>query len=85
MAQIRKGISYVHGHDKQGRPLCFVNVRLHRQGEQAEEALERYTVYLIETCRMVLQPPVDTAVSSPSTTTYPLTPSLTHRRRLYST
>ncbi len=63
MAQIRKGISYVHGHDKQGRPLCFVNVRLHKQGEQAEEALERYTVYLIETCRMVLQPPVDTAVS----------------------
>ncbi|KAK4149102.1 phosphatidylinositol transfer protein CSR1 [Chaetomidium leptoderma] len=61
MAQLRKGISYVHGHDKQGRPLCFVNVRLHKQGEQAEEALERYTVYLIETCRMVLQPPVDTA------------------------
>ncbi len=63
MTQIRKGISYVHGHDKEGRPLCFVNVRLHRQGEQAEEALERYTVYLIETCRMLLQPPVDTAVS----------------------
>ncbi|KAK3290761.1 CRAL-TRIO domain-containing protein [Chaetomium fimeti] len=61
MAQIRKGISYVHGHDKQGRPLCFVNVRLHKQGEQAEEALEKYTVYLIETCRMVLQHPVDTA------------------------
>lgn len=65
MTQIRKGISYVHGHDKEGRPLCFVNVRLHRQGEQAEEALERYTVYLIETCRMLLQPPVDTAVSFP--------------------
>ncbi|KAK3305716.1 CRAL-TRIO domain-containing protein [Chaetomium strumarium] len=61
MTQIRKGISYVHGVDKQGRPLCFVNVRLHRQGEQTEESLERYTVYLIETCRMLLQPPVDTA------------------------
>ncbi|AEO68095.1 eb63a8cb-8885-4da5-a304-816f1e0d44ec [Thermothielavioides terrestris] len=61
MTQLRKGISYVHGVDKEGRPLCFVNVRLHRQGEEAEEALERYTVYLIETCRMVLQPPVDTA------------------------
>jgi hypothetical protein len=70
MTQIRKGISYVHGVDKQGRPLCFVNVRLHRQGEQAEEALERYTVYLIETCRMVLQPPVDTAVS-PNLTSLP--------------
>ncbi|KAL2129482.1 hypothetical protein VTI74DRAFT_7691 [Chaetomium olivicolor] len=61
MTQIRKGISYVHGVDKQGRPLCFVNVRLHRAGEQEEAALERYTVYLIETCRMVLQAPVDTA------------------------
>ena len=63
MTQIRKGISYVHGVDKAGRPLCFVNVRLHKQGEQEEKALERYTVYLIETCRMLLQPPVDTAVS----------------------
>ena len=63
MAQIRKGISYVHGHDKQGRPLCFVNARLHKQGEQAEEAMEKYTVYLIETCRMLLQHPIDTAVS----------------------
>ncbi|KAJ4292919.1 phosphatidylinositol transfer protein csr1 [Collariella sp. IMI 366227] len=61
MTQIRKGISYVHGVDKQGRPLCFVNVRLHKGGEQEEAALERYTVYLIETCRMVLQAPVDTA------------------------
>lgn len=63
LTQIRKGISYIHGTDKQGRPICFVNVRLHRQGEQAEESLERYTVYLIETCRMLIQPPVDTAVS----------------------
>ncbi|KAH6615719.1 putative phosphatidylinositol transporter protein [Chaetomium sp. MPI-SDFR-AT-0129] len=61
MSQIRKGISYVHGHDKQGRPLCFVNVRKHRAGEETEEALERYTVWLIETCRYVLSPPVDTA------------------------
>lgn len=63
LEQIRKGISYVHGTDKQERPICFVRVRLHKQGEQAEEALERYTVYLIETCRMLLRPPVDTAVS----------------------
>lgn len=63
LAQIRKGISYVHGCDKQGRPLCIVNARMHKQGEQTEESLERYTVYLIETCRMLLQPPVDTAVS----------------------
>ncbi len=63
LAQIRMGKSYVHGVDKEGRPICVVRVRLHKQGEQAEASLERYTVYLIETCRFLLRPPVDTAVS----------------------
>lgn len=63
LAQIRMGKSFLHGVDKAGRPICFVRVRLHRQGEQSEEALERYTVYIIETARMLLKPPVDTAVS----------------------
>lgn len=62
MAQIRMGKSFLHGTDKDGRPMCFVRVRLHRQGEQSEKSLERYTVYTIETARMLLRPPVDTAV-----------------------
>jgi len=61
LAQIRMGKSFLHGTDKNGRPICVVRVRLHKQGEQCEESLERYTVYLIETTRMVLSPPVDTA------------------------
>lgn len=61
MAQIRMGKSFLHGSDKQGRPLCFVRARLHRQGEQSESSLERYTIYTIETARMFLKPPVDTA------------------------
>lgn len=61
MAQIRMGKSFLHGVDDKGRPICVVRVRLHHQGEQCEESLERYTVYLIETARMVLRPPVDTA------------------------
>lgn len=61
MAQIRMGKSFLHGLDNKGRPLCVVRVRCHHQGEQCEESLERYTVYLIETARMVLRPPVDTA------------------------
>lgn len=65
LAQIRMGKSFLHGTDKQGRPICVVRVRLHKQGEQCEESLERYTVYIIETARMVLSPPVDTAVSKP--------------------
>lgn len=61
LAQIRMGKSFLHGLDNRGRPLCVVRVRLHHQGEQCEESLERYTVYLIETARMLLRPPVDTA------------------------
>lgn len=63
LAQMRMGKSFLHGVDKSGRPMCFVRVRLHKQGEQNEESLERYTVFVIESARMVLAPPVDTAVS----------------------
>ncbi|KAH0556888.1 hypothetical protein GP486_005325 [Trichoglossum hirsutum] len=61
LAQLRIGKSYLHGLDKHDRPICVVKVRLHRQGEQSEKSLERYTVYLIETARLLLAPPVDTA------------------------
>jgi hypothetical protein len=63
LAQMRMGKSFLHGVDKLGRPMCFVRVRLHKQGEQNEESLERYTVFVIESARMLLAPPVDTAVS----------------------
>ncbi|KAF7504421.1 hypothetical protein GJ744_002225 [Endocarpon pusillum] len=61
LAQLRKGKSFLHGVDKEGRPLCYVCVRLHRPGEQSERAMERYTVFLIESARLVLRPPVETA------------------------
>ncbi|KAF3908558.1 Patellin-5 [Orbilia brochopaga] len=61
MHQLRIGKSYIHGTDKDNRPVCVVSVRLHRAAEQTPDSLERYTVYLIETTRMLLKPPVDTA------------------------
>ncbi|KAJ6261815.1 Patellin-5 [Drechslerella dactyloides] len=61
MHQLRVGKSYIHGVDKENRPVCVVAVRLHRASEQTPESLERYTVYLIETTRMLLKSPVDTA------------------------
>jgi hypothetical protein len=64
LAQLRIGKSYLHGLDAEGRPMCIVRARLHRAGEQSEASLERFTVYTIETARMFLRPPVDTAVSS---------------------
>ncbi|KAG9192239.1 hypothetical protein G6011_10973 [Alternaria panax] len=61
LTQLRMGKSYLHGLDVEGRPMCFVRVRLHKAGEQTEESLERFTVYTIETARMLLRPPIDTA------------------------
>ena len=62
LAHLWMGKSFLHGVDKEGRPLCYVRVRLHKQGEQSERAMERYTVLVIETARLVLRPPVETAV-----------------------
>lgn len=61
MQQYRLGKSFFHGVDNEGRPMCHVRVRLHKGGEQCTESLERYTIHTIETGRMLLRPPVDTA------------------------
>ncbi|KAL4933961.1 CRAL-TRIO domain-containing protein [Aspergillus undulatus] len=61
MKQFRMGKSFLHGVDKSGRPICYVRVRLHRAGDQDVEALDRFTVYTIESARMMLAPPVETA------------------------
>lgn len=58
--QMRMGKSFTHGIDKEGRPMTVVRARLHRAGEQSEESLERYTVFLIETNRHLLSDPIDT-------------------------
>ncbi|KAF1928987.1 CRAL/TRIO domain-containing protein [Didymella exigua CBS 183.55] len=61
LVQLRMGKSYLHGLDSTGRPMCIVRARLHKAGEQTEESLERFTVYTIETARLLLRPPIDTA------------------------
>jgi hypothetical protein len=63
LTQIRLGKSFLHGVDRAGRPICLVRVRLHKAGDQDNEGLERFTVYTIETARLLLAPPVETAVS----------------------
>jgi hypothetical protein len=64
LVQMRLGKSFLHGVDRAGRPICVVRVRLHKAGDQDNEALERFTVYTIETARLLLAPPIETAVST---------------------
>jgi hypothetical protein len=66
LAQMRMGKAYVHGTDKLGRPIVVIKVRLHKPGAQSEETLERYIVHVIESVRLTLSPPVETAVGSRS-------------------
>lgn len=61
--QMRMGKSFLHGVDRFGRPICVVRVRLHHSSDQEVDTLERFTVYTIETARLLLAPPVETAVS----------------------
>ena len=62
LAQMRMGKSFLHGVDKSGRPICVVRVRLHRSADQSDKVLERFTVFTIESARLMLVPPVETAV-----------------------
>ncbi|KIN00979.1 hypothetical protein OIDMADRAFT_103682 [Oidiodendron maius Zn] len=61
MSQLVMGKSFLHGLDKEERPMCFIRVRLHKPGAQSNESLERFTVYQIETTRLMMLHPVDTA------------------------
>jgi CRAL/TRIO domain len=64
LAQMRMGKAFVHGKDKLGRPIVTIRVQLHKPGAQSEEALERYIVHVIESVRLTLSFPVETAVSA---------------------
>ncbi|KAH8696749.1 CRAL-TRIO domain-containing protein [Talaromyces proteolyticus] len=60
LSQLRMGKSYLHGADRDGRPIIVVTVRIHKPGAQSEEALERYILHIIEMTRLLLEPPVET-------------------------
>ncbi|GMF75488.1 unnamed protein product [Aspergillus oryzae] len=62
LKQMRMGKGYIHGVDKDGRPICVTRVRLHKPADQSTDTLDRFTVYTIESARMMLSPPVETAV-----------------------
>ncbi|KAF9920256.1 hypothetical protein FBU30_009959 [Linnemannia zychae] len=59
--QLEMGKSFVHGMDKDGRPVVYINVRLHKPADQDAKALEKFTIYVMEVGRLMIQPPVETA------------------------
>ncbi|KAF9919057.1 hypothetical protein BX616_002405 [Lobosporangium transversale] len=58
--QLEMGKFYIHGTDKHGQPIVYINVQLHRAGDQDPKTLERLTIYLMESGRLLIQPPVET-------------------------
>ncbi|KAF9206982.1 hypothetical protein BGZ49_001463 [Haplosporangium sp. Z 27] len=58
--QLEMGKFYIHGTDKKGQPVVYLNVHLHRSSDQDPKTLERLTIYLMETGRLLIQPPVET-------------------------
>ncbi|RMZ85379.1 hypothetical protein DV737_g767, partial [Chaetothyriales sp. CBS 132003] len=60
LAQLRLGKSFMHGIDKQGRPISYIRVRLHHGGDQTVKSIEKFTVHMIETSRLCLKQPVET-------------------------
>lgn len=64
LKQYRTGKGYMHGTDKENRPMCYVRVKQHYARDQSPESLERFIIHMIETARLVLAAPVDTVVST---------------------
>ncbi|KAF4258783.1 hypothetical protein KXV68_005167 [Aspergillus fumigatus] len=61
LSQLQMGKCYVHGVDRLNRPLCVIRVRLHRPEDQSEEAMNRYITHIMESVRLLIAPPVETA------------------------
>ena len=61
LTQLRSNKSYIWGHDFRGRPIVHVKTYNHDPKAQGEKSMEDFTLYIIETARLCLKDPVDTA------------------------
>lgn len=66
--QMRWGKGFLHGVDREGRPVNYIRAKLHRASDQTVESLEKFTVYCIELARLSLQAPVEMGVSTNNNT-----------------
>jgi len=58
--ELRTGKSYYHGHDKEGRPICYIRARLHDPSTTDVMENQRYTVLMMEYGKSLLRPPGET-------------------------
>lgn len=56
--QLKIGKTFVQGTDRQGRPVVYINVRLHKASDQAPKTLEEFIVFSMESVRLMLTPPL---------------------------
>ncbi|KAL5337387.1 CRAL-TRIO domain-containing protein [Aspergillus crustosus] len=61
LSQVRVGKGFVHGLDRMNRPIAIVRIRLHHPGEQSQEALNQFITHIVESARLLVSPPVETA------------------------
>ncbi|KAG0047260.1 hypothetical protein BGZ83_007665 [Gryganskiella cystojenkinii] len=58
--QLKNGKVIFRGHDREGRPLCLLDPSLHNPNAQSHQAVQKLSIYVIETARMLLRPPIET-------------------------
>ncbi|KAI9476634.1 CRAL-TRIO domain-containing protein [Zychaea mexicana] len=58
---LKSGKAYLGGPDKDGRGICFINVRFHLKEDQSPEVVKLLTMYVMENSRLVVNQPMETA------------------------
>ncbi|RKP25075.1 CRAL-TRIO domain-containing protein, partial [Syncephalis pseudoplumigaleata] len=58
---LQLGQSYLHGTDRNQRPVCYINVRYHNKELQPFQDIRRFTIWVMETTRLMIHAPVETA------------------------
>ncbi|KAH8547884.1 CRAL-TRIO domain-containing protein [Umbelopsis sp. PMI_123] len=58
--QFSSGKSFLGGPDKGGRPVCYINVKLHNKEAQSLEIMKCFTILTMETGRLLVAQPVET-------------------------
>lgn len=61
LLQARAKKSYIWGHDFRGRPIVHIKTYNHDPKAQGEESMIKFTIFIIETARLCMKDPTDTA------------------------